>query len=84
MTAPTVTVDLYGSLAQAAGEKTFQIPAKTIRDVLTGLAEVAPAIADRLDTGVSVSIDGRIYTEALFEPVAPDNEIIILPRISGG
>lgn len=79
-----VTVELYGSLAQAAGAPHFRIEARTIRDVLRGLAKAAPAIADRLDGGVSVSIDGRIYTEALFEPVCPENEIIILPRIAGG
>ena len=84
MTAPTVTVELYGSLAQLAGEASFQIEARTIRDVLKGLATAAPVIADRLDGGVSVSIDGWIYTEALFEHVSPENEIIILPRIAGG
>jgi len=82
--ADIVTVELYGSLAQVAGETHFKLPARTIRDVLNGLAIEVPTIADKLDTGVSVSIDGRIYTEALFEPINPDNEIIILPRIAGG
>jgi molybdopterin converting factor small subunit len=84
VTAPTVTVELYGSLAQLAGEPSYEIEARTIRDVLSGLATAAPAIAERLDGGVSVSIDGRIYTEALFEQLTPENEIIILPRIAGG
>ena len=33
---------------------------------------------------MAVSIDGRIYRNAWFEPVPPDSEVFILPRMSGG
>ena len=83
MTRP-VTVTLYGTLANLAGVSKVELEAKTIRDVLRGLEAAHPALADHLESGVSVSVDGRIYTESLFQPVSDENEVLILPRIAGG
>jgi hypothetical protein len=33
---------------------------------------------------VSVSIDGRIYTDSWFQPIEPDSEVVLLPRLVGG
>jgi len=41
-------------------------------------------MAPLLERGVSVSIDGRIYTESLLEKVGPQNEVVLLPRVAGG
>ncbi len=79
-----VTVELYGTLAALAGEKRVTVEAANLRDMYRELATRFPAIAEHLDGNVSVSIDGRIYTEALFEPIGPENEIVLLPRIAGG
>ena len=83
--APEVTVELYGSLASlAGGEKRVTVQAGTLRDLYKALAERYPGMEDQLESGVSVSIDGRIYTEALFEKIGPENELVLLPRIAGG
>ena len=79
-----VTVTLYGTLANLAGVSVVSLEAATIRDVLRGLEAAHPELADHLEAGVSVSIDGRIYTESLFQPVTAANEVLILPRIAGG
>lgn len=84
MAAP-VSVELFGSLTQfTGGARTVTVEATTIRDLLAGLAEAHPGLAPQLERGVSVSIDGKIYTEALFQPISPDNEVVLLPRIAGG
>ena len=79
-----VTVTLYGTLANLAGVSVVSLEAATIRDVLRGLEAAHPELADHLEAGVSVSIDGRIYTESLFQSVTAANEVLILPRIAGG
>lgn len=84
MTAGTVTVELYGTLAALAGAKQVAVAATDIRGLYAGLVAAYPALEDHLERGVSVSIDGRIYTEALFQPVGPENEVVLLPRIAGG
>ena len=81
----TVAVQLYGSLTQfTGGAASVDVEAATIRDVYVELVRLHPALEDALDGNVSVSIDGRIYTESLFEKVGPENEVILLPRIAGG
>lgn len=79
-----VTVELYGTLADLAGARQVTVRASTLRDVYAELGRRFPQMAEHLDGNVSVSIDGRIYTEALFEPVGARNEVVVLPRISGG
>jgi molybdopterin converting factor small subunit len=80
-----VRVMLGGSLKTAAGGTSeFDLEAGDIRELLTRLGELCPELKPRLDKGVAVSIDGRIYRNAWFEPVPPESEVFILPRMSGG
>jgi molybdopterin converting factor small subunit len=80
-----VRVMLGGSLKTAAGGTSeFDLEAGDIRELLTRLGELCPELKPRLDEGVAVSIDGRIYRNAWFEPVPPESEVFILPRMSGG
>ena len=80
-----VTVQLYGSLTQfTGGAASIDVEAATIRDVFRELIAKHPALEPQIETNVSVSIDGRIYTESLFQPVRAENEVILLPRIAGG
>jgi molybdopterin converting factor small subunit len=80
-----VTVGLFGALrSHAGGASEVEVEAGTIAQLLTALAERYPGMAPQLDRGVSVSIDGRIYTESLVERISPDSEVMLLPRIAGG
>ena len=80
-----VDVVLWGSLKSAAGGKTaLEIEASNIRQLLTRLGEACPGLKPQLDRGVSVSIDGRIYRDAWFQPIPAGGEVYILPRLAGG
>ena len=80
-----VRVMLGGTLKNAAGGPSeFEVEAGHIKELLTRLGETCPALKPRLEQGVAVAIDGRIYRDAWFEPVPPDSEVFILPRMSGG
>ena len=83
--AETVSVEIFGSLRRhTGGAAVVSVEAGNIRDLLAGLAEAYPGLKPQLDKGVSISIDGKIYTEALFQPLGADNEVVLLPRIAGG
>jgi hypothetical protein len=43
-----------------------------------------PELRPLLARGVAVAIDGQIYREAWFQPVRPDSEVYILPKMAGG
>ena len=80
-----VRVMLGGTLKNAAGGASeFDLEADHIRELLTRLGEACPELKPRLERGVAVAIDGRIYRDAWFEPVPPESEVYILPRMSGG
>ena len=80
-----VTVQLYGSLTQFTGSvAAVDVQANTIQEVFAELICLHPALHEQIENNISVSIDGRIYTESLFEAVTPENEVILLPRIAGG
>ena len=80
-----VTVGLFGALREHAdGAAEVQVQAANIAQLLHALARRYPGMAPQLERGVSVSIDGRIYTESLLEPIGPSNEVVLLPRVAGG
>ena len=80
-----VRVMLGGTLKSAAGGTSeFDVEARDIKELLNRLGEACPELKPRLERGVAVAIDGRIYRDAWFEPVPPDSEVYILPRMSGG
>lgn len=80
-----VQVVLWGSLKTAAGGKTeLDVEAANIRELLTRLGEDYPGLRPALKKGVSVSVDGRIYNDAWLQPITPESEVYLLPRLEGG
>jgi sulfur-carrier protein len=78
-------VVLIGNLAQlTGGVAEFRISATSVKHLFQQLAELHPAIGPHLEEGVAVAIDGQIYQDALFQPIAPESEVFILPQIAGG
>jgi molybdopterin converting factor small subunit len=78
-------VVLIGNLAQlTGGVAEFDLSATSIKQLFDRLAELHPALGRHLEDGVAVAIDGQIYQETMFQPIAPDSEVFILPQIAGG
>jgi molybdopterin synthase sulfur carrier subunit len=55
-----------------------------VRQLFEQLAERYPEIEPHLREGVAVAVDGQIYQDDLFQPIAPDSEVFLLPQIAGG
>lgn len=82
---PQVTVQIWGSLTTVTGgQSEVTVRARNLRELLTALGTAFPAMQPQLERGVSVSIDGRIFNESWFEPIRPDSEVVLLPKIVGG
>lgn len=81
-----VKVRLWGSLRSAVdGAEEVEIPdATTFKDLLDGLSRDYPALRPQIERGVSLSLDGVIYREAWFTPLSEDNEIVLMPYMTGG
>ena len=80
-----VEVNLWSGLrALADGKDKVEVDAVDVGGVLTGLVAAYPGLADAIEAGVSVAVDGRIIASALDEPVGPDSEVFLMQRLKGG
>ena len=80
-----VRVTVWESVRDATGGAAeVEVEAGSIRELLERLGETYPALAPRLARGVSVSVDGILYARATLVKLAPDSEVVLLPRIEGG
>ena len=78
-------VVLVGNLAQlTGGVAEFQLSATSVKQLFDQLSELHPGMRPHLEEGIAVAIDGQIYQDALFQPIAPDSEVFLLPQIAGG
>ena len=95
-TSYVTTVRLYASFRELAGEREIDVSladGASIRDLLSRLVEVRPALAHRLldEDGnlsrfVNAFVNGRDIRDldGLDTPVMPDDEVTILPPAGGG
>ena len=66
------------------GEILFEVDAANGRQLLERLGTIHPELAEHLERGVAVAIDGVIYQDALLQPIADGSEVVLIERIAGG
>jgi len=66
------------------GAESVDVEAATIRELMTRLTDRYPGLANHLDDGIAVSIDGEIYRDHWNEKIPAGAEVFLLPRIPGG
>jgi molybdopterin converting factor small subunit len=80
-----VKVVLWGSLRpHAGGQQAVEISAATIRELLSNLGETYPGLRPQLQRGIAVAVDGVVYRDDWQQPIGPESEVILLPRLQGG
>jgi len=80
-----VKVALWGTLRQHAdGQAEVEVDAETFKQLLDELSARYPGLQPQIKRGVSVAIDGVIYREAWLQPLRPENEIVLMPYMTGG
>ena len=80
-----VEVNLWSGLrALADGKDKVEVEATTVGEILSGLVAAHPGLADAIEAGVSVAVDGRIIVNTMNEPVKPDSEVYLMQRLKGG
>ena len=72
------------------GRSRLELPAATLGELLRALDEEGPGFYDRVvDEGavrpdLAIAINGEAMSYPLFEPLAPNAEVTIVPAIGGG
>jgi molybdopterin synthase sulfur carrier subunit len=80
-----VRVKLWGSLRRFANDEEFvEVEAQNFKQLLDALSKKYPALQAEIDSGVSLALDGVIYRDAWFTPIAADSEVVLMPYMEGG
>ena len=66
------------------GQTEFDVDADTVRRMIAELDRRYPGLGKQIDEGMAVAIDGEIFQDAYLEPLKPDSEIVLIPKIGGG
>ena len=80
-----VQVNLWAGLRRFTdGHDVIEVEARNIGDILKGVSKAYPELKEIIDGGVSVSVDGRIISSGVTEPVNQDSEVFLLQQLKGG
>ena len=66
------------------GEAEVEVEADTVRRLINQLDQRFPGMGERLAQGTSVSIDGEIVADAVYEDLPEGAEVHFLPTLAGG
>jgi molybdopterin converting factor small subunit len=82
----TVRVMLTGGFSRryTNGVREFNVPAKTVRGVLSAMNALYPGLGEHLEEETSIAIDGVIHEVVYTQAVPPGCEVFFIPRIEGG
>ena len=61
-----------------------EIDAKNIMQLFRQLGQKFPELGAVLEDGFAVAIDGEMYEDQLLQPIKPDAEVVLIPKIAGG
>ena len=80
-----VEVTLWGGLVPLAdNQKTLQVEAATIREMLRKLQERYPGLAAPIKNEVAVVVDGVIYRDDWSQEIPEGAEVFLMRRLAGG
>ncbi len=62
----------------------FDVQARDVRGLIAELERRFPGLGAHVERRMAIAIDGEIHQDALAAPLAPDSEVVLIPRIAGG
>ena len=80
-----IEVHLWSGLRRLAdGKEKVSLEATTIGQMLVALENAHPGLRPIIDSGVSVSINGEIFSGSRFRKIHEGDEIFLMQRLKGG
>jgi len=62
----------------------LEVEAATVRALIRELDRRYPGLGTQVDESMAVAIDGVICQDSYLEPIGPDSEVCLIPKIAGG
>ena len=66
------------------GLREIEVEAQNVRGMMRALDVRFPGLGAFLEERAAVAIDGTVYQRAWTHAIAPESEVVLLPRIGGG
>ncbi len=64
--------------------ESIEVQARTVGALIAELDRRFPGLGAHVQQRMAIAIDGEIHQDALAEPIGPDSEVVLIPRIAGG
>ena len=80
------TVHLGATLCRAycGDTRVVEVKAATIGQLIKELDKKFPGLGQQIDESMAVAIDGEIFQDSLIDPIGPDSDVHLIPKIAGG
>ena len=80
------TIHLGASLCRpyCGDVRVIEIEAATIGQLVKALDQRFPGIGEQILESMALAIDGEIFQDTLIDPIKPDSEVHLIPKIAGG
>lgn len=62
----------------------FDVEAASVRRLIAELDARYPGLGAHVEANMAIAIDGEIHQDALSTEIAPNAEIVLIPKLSGG
>lgn len=62
----------------------LDVDAATVQALIRELDRRFPGLGVQVDESMAVAIDGVICQDSYLEPIRPDSEVCLIPKIAGG
>lgn len=66
------------------GVAELELEAASVRGLILALDDRFPGLGDYVQRRMAIAIDGEIHQDAWAEPLAPNSEVFLIPKIGGG
>ncbi len=68
----------------AVGRTELTVAVDSVRQLLQELDKLFPGLGTEIERSQGMAIDGELTQDPHAQPLAPDAEVFVLPRIGGG
>jgi molybdopterin synthase sulfur carrier subunit len=68
----------------AGGLDSFDVEAANVRQMIRELDKRYPGLGSHIEDKMAVAIDGIIYPHPARQAIAPNSEVVVIPRLPGG
>lgn len=80
------TIHLSATLCRAyCGDvRVLEMDVTSIGQLIKELDAKFPGLGKQIDESMAIAIDGEIFQDSLIDPIKPDSEVHLIPKIAGG